>query len=316
MKLSTEIALSLVLIILVLTFLLYREHQRRTEQHDYFHWLCETAGLYVFDYDPVHDTMRLSATCATALQLPEKIHPFSRAASQVSTPFAQVGIRFLKQAMQNPDKTANLCLTYDNAHTCFYRVTAHNFAGRTQAVHHTIGFFYDVTAEMLREKHLERKAAIDHLTGVYNRGAVHELIRLALKDKTPSAFIMLDIDYFKSINDTAGHQAGDEVLRSIVRVIREHIRHTDIVGRMGGDEFCIYLPNVPSREYAQQLCERIRSTIPSEITYGNQQHPVTTSIGCTLSRPTDNFTSLYSRADNALYQSKRQGRNKVTIDNL
>ena len=125
---------------------------------------------------------------------------------------------------------------------------------------------------------------------------------------------MLDIDYFKTINDTAGHQAGDKVLRDIVQILREHIRHTDIVGRMGGDEFCLYLPNIPSREYAQKLCERICITVPSEVHYGDREHPVTTSIGCTLSAPGDTFTSLYSRADNALYQSKRQGRNKVTID--
>ncbi|SFT53036.1 diguanylate cyclase (GGDEF) domain-containing protein [Selenomonas sp. GACV-9] len=314
MNQSMEIALFLLLIILVLICLLCWEHRRRKEQQAYFHWLCESAKLYVFNYDSHRDIMYLSAACATILQLPETISSFSTATQQLTTPFAQVGINFLKQSMQNVDKTSNLCLTYDNSHTCFYRVTAHRFYDKNQKLRHTLGFFYDVTIEMKKEQRLERKAATDQLTGVYNRGAIHELIQLALRENTPGAFIMLDIDYFKAINDSAGHQAGDEVLRSIVRVIREHIRHTDIVGRMGGDEFCIYLPNVPSREFAQTLCERIRSAIPAGVTYGSQHHPVTMSIGCTLSKPTDNFTSLYSRADSALYQSKRQGRDKVTID--
>ena len=126
---------------------------------------------------------------------------------------------------------------------------------------------------------------------------------------------MLDIDHFKIINDTVGHQAGDDVLRNIARILRRQIRHTDIMGRMGGDEFCIFLRNVPSQEFAQKLCNRICHAVSANISYGKNKKPVTMSIGGTLSQPGDTFTSLYGRADKALYQSKHQGRNRATMDN-
>lgn len=315
MDLMIDATIFLAILSLILSGLLYREHRQRQEQQSRFLWLSKTADLFIFDYDPVRDYMHLSETCALVLHLPQDMYSFCTTAQRMNDPFEKLGIQFLMRAMQKTNVTQDLCLTYPNERTCFYRVTSHKFYDQEhQQLQHIMGFFSDITSHTIKEQNLERKAATDQLTGVYNRGAVHDLIQLALKKGDYGAFIMLDIDYFKTINDTAGHPAGDKVLRDIVKIIRKHIRHTDIIGRMGGDEFCLYLPNIPSKDYAQRLCERICDTVPSAIHYGTQEHPVTMSVGGTISHPQDTFTRLYSRADNALYQSKRQGRNKVTID--
>lgn len=310
-----EATIFLTIIALILSGLLYREHHRRMNQWDFFLWMSHTAGFFVFDYDPINDKMHLSPSCASVLHLPESIPAFRTADKQLNTPLEKLGLHFLAQAIQKNDVTQELCLTYTNNRTCFYCVNSHKFYDKNhRKVLRITGFFSDITANTVKEQQLEQKAATDQLTGVYNRGAIHDLIQIALKKGIPSAFIMLDIDYFKTINDSSGHQAGDKVLQDIVQILREHIRHTDIIGRMGGDEFCLYLPNIPSKDYAEKLCERICDTVPSSIHYGTQEHPVTMSVGGTITHPQDTFTSLYSRADNALYQSKRQGRNKVTID--
>ena len=315
MNLMIEATIFLTILALILTGLLYREHRRRINQWDFFLWMSRTAGFFVFDYDPINDKMHLSPSCASVLHLPETIQDFRTASKRLDSPLEKLGIHFLVQAIQKNDITQELCLTYANDRTCFYRVNSHKFYDKNHLkVRRITGFFSDITSHTVKEQQLRQKAATDQLTGVYNRGAIHDLIRIALKKGIPGAFIMLDIDYFKTINDSSGHQAGDKVLQHVVQILREHIRHTDIIGRMGGDEFCLYLPNIPSKDYAQKLCERICDTIPSSIHYGTEDHPVTLSVGGTISHPQDTFTSLYSRADNALYQSKRQGRNKVTID--
>jgi diguanylate cyclase len=131
---------------------------------------------------------------------------------------------------------------------------------------------------------------------------------------SPVCLLMIDIDHFKSVNDSFGHHVGDQVIKLIGKTLREAVRTSDVAARLGGEEYGIILSDAPL-DKACEVAERIRRTIDGykSISGGREgrQHKVTVSIGVSAFQPGDDPTSLYVRADACLYAAKRQGRNRV-----
>jgi diguanylate cyclase (GGDEF)-like protein len=161
---------------------------------------------------------------------------------------------------------------------------------------------------------------VDPLTRLWNRQGIHNILKYKMKDlkkdKTLFAIAMLDIDYFKKINDTYGHDMGDQALRGIAKCLLGNCREADSVGRWGGEEFLIIFDNTHIPNIAK-FAERIRSTVESYIITGNNGEELnfTATIGLTVASAKVNLTieQLISKADHALYEGKRSGRNKVVF---
>jgi two-component system cell cycle response regulator len=164
-------------------------------------------------------------------------------------------------------------------------------------------------------------AITDGLTGLFNRRYMEShlatLVEQAASRNKPLATLVIDIDYFKAINDTHGHDAGDDVLRDFALRIKRSIRGIDLACRYGGEEFVLVMPET-DMAVAAMVAERLRRRIASEpfpIQQGKQAIPVTISIGIAALRgKDDNAVGLLKRADQALYRAKRDGRNRVVPD--
>lgn len=161
-----------------------------------------------------------------------------------------------------------------------------------------------------------RDAMLDPMTNTLNRTHfIREIEENRTTEFKDSFFLMLDADNFKTINDTFGHAAGDKALISITETIRDTIREEDIVGRLGGEEFGIYLRNV-SRKMAEEIAERIRERVecsPIKVG-GHQPHKITVSIGAVFAAKEHDITELMHQADRNLYRAKGNGRNRVVFD--
>ncbi len=165
-------------------------------------------------------------------------------------------------------------------------------------------------------------ATYDPLTKLYNRRFIVSFaeteVKEALRYNQDLSVIILDIDNFKSVNDTYGHPAGDEVIKKVAEVLRKEIRETDKAGRYGGEEFIVILPNTPSKE-ALKVAERIRKTVEkSVVPIIHEGQPldlkVTVSVGvASLGIHGTSFVDLLQAADLALYESKRNGKNQVRM---
>jgi len=164
---------------------------------------------------------------------------------------------------------------------------------------------------------LKGMAMKDGLTGLYNHALLVELLNKELikqeRLNNDLAFAMLDIDYFKKVNDTYGHLVGDIVLRELANILNQSVRKSDIVGRYGGEEFGIVFPEI-NQQGVWLVCERIRQNIEKhQFDTGEQLIGATISIGICFKGSEDSFSSseMIRRADSALYQAKRKGRNRV-----
>ena len=179
-------------------------------------------------------------------------------------------------------------------------------------------------AEQIRRAHKEKSKAqqlarVDLLTNLYNRRAFNEITtpiwHSAIRHDQELCIILLDIDRFKSINDTYGHATGDQVLREISSAIENIVRDGDVLARWGGEEFAIMLP-LTSLEQAITMAERIRETISEmEIIVENNIIRTTVSIG--IAQKDSNIHSidkLFTLADASLYQAKNSGRNMVCTE--
>jgi len=182
------------------------------------------------------------------------------------------------------------------------------------------------TAATIANVHSHRdvynQAVTDGLTGLYNRRHMQEVLlderRRAHRYGHPLSVIMLDVDSFKTYNDTYGHVQGDVLLRMAAAILRENVRDVDIVGRYGGEEFIIVLPETPSAE-AYQTAERLRQAVARTVFPGFPADPdlavfKTISLGvATFPDTTDDTQALVTLADNALYRAKRGGRNQTVM---
>jgi len=164
-----------------------------------------------------------------------------------------------------------------------------------------------------KNQQLETLAMTDMLTGVYNRHkidtALSEQHELAQRYKTKFGVILMDIDHFKQVNDTYGHGIGDSTLRSFAKILISNTRSSDLVGRWGGEEFLIVVPQVDKVDL-HQMAENIRHAI--QVKQFDTVGEVTASIGFAVYRDGETVSELVSRADDAMYESKQGGRNLVT----
>ena len=203
-------------------------------------------------------------------------------------------------------------LPFNETDRRFIQLFSHQFAARIQHL-------------ALKNKMIETltsQATHDSLTGLLNRGSImehlHSKLALSQRSGQPLAIIMADIDFFKHINDTYGHRAGDEVLEEIPHRMQLSSRHSDSFGRYGGEEFLFVLFPC-TREEAATAAERFRrsvSELPFTIhTHGTQEIQVTISAGCacTVDQADVSADTLLKQADAALYEAKAKGRNRVEV---
>lgn len=164
------------------------------------------------------------------------------------------------------------------------------------------------------EGQLSREARSDSLTGLLNRRALGEILaeeaERARRYERPLSILLLDIDHFKRVNDEFGHDLGDEVLYQMAQTCLSSLRASDRVGRWGGEEFLVLLPET-SPEEALVLAERLRQKVAETVcTARGRRMQVTVSIGVASLAPDESWESTYARVDGALYEAKRGGRNR------
>ncbi len=167
-----------------------------------------------------------------------------------------------------------------------------------------------------RSETMEQAALTDALTGMQNRryfdDALKEYIEEFRRIGRPIGLMILDLDHFKQINDTHGHDAGDEVLRAVAKCLKDMTRYHDVVARLGGEEFAVVAPNMETDQLAK-LAERIRKAVATTaVTAGTARLKVTTSVGLAVWDGKEPSEELFRRADMQLYQAKRLGRNRVS----
>ncbi|TDF79871.1 sensor domain-containing diguanylate cyclase [Pseudomonas sp. H9] len=181
-----------------------------------------------------------------------------------------------------------------------------------------VGMAEDITEKKQLEHELQHLATTDVLTQSSNRrhffDCAQEAFDSAQREQTPLAFLLLDIDDFKQINDTYGHQEGDYVLQRIADTGKAVLRRGDLFGRIGGEEFAAVFPGC-TPQIAQQIAERLQREIQRlGFTHDDQRFSVTASQGLTgITEADESVDNLFARADAAMYQAKRQGKNQIVI---
>ncbi|MEG0874500.1 MAG: diguanylate cyclase [Clostridiales bacterium] len=175
-------------------------------------------------------------------------------------------------------------------------------------------YTHNINEQKEKEIQLQKRVCQDPLTGLYNRSAAEAFVNIALQSQAEGVFMMLDIDDFKNVNDTLGHNIGDELLIDVGAKLKSVLREQDLVARMGGDEFAIFMPG----NYTLEIIRRKTVKVLEEIRGLNENYEVRISCSIGIAIAPQNgisFSILYDNADKALYNSKRLGKNQFTIFN-
>lgn len=202
-----------------------------------------------------------------------------------------------------------------NAETRYWEINSNNIFSKNGRKHGVIKSIRDITKTYVEKKYLEKISKVDELTQLFNRREFNERaakwIEKSQKHNTQLILLMVDIDYFKKINDTFGHQTGDTVLKRIAKEASMSFKEEDLLARFGGEEFVVMLEGISERE-ARASAEAYRQRIADlRIMPSAPNYQCTISIGMALYEPKMSLEELIQCADIALYQAKKSGRNKV-----
>jgi diguanylate cyclase (GGDEF)-like protein/PAS domain S-box-containing protein len=239
-------------------------------------------------------------------------------ASFYCTPSEREKILNALQEGKGQARHVEACLTHKNGSKVWISTNAYMRLDENGQNIGVEGIARDISKRKELEDKLTTLARIDDLTQVYNRRYFYEeaekQLVLAHRYQRPAAILMLDLDRFKQVNDTYGHRAGDEVLRHFAQICRETVRETDIIGRTGGEEFAILLPET-ELDSAFLLAERVRSRVKSStLKLDASTLSYSVSIGVTVKNSEKmHIEELLSQADKALYEAKEAGRNGIRI---
>jgi diguanylate cyclase (GGDEF)-like protein/PAS domain S-box-containing protein len=198
-------------------------------------------------------------------------------------------------------------------HTEWFNSALTDAAGRVSSI---MALVQDVTARALADEQLRRIATHDGLTGLYNRRGLTDRLNQCIvryqRSETPLALLFIDLDGFKHVNDRFGHAEGDEVLCEVARRLLTVVRGSDVVARIGGDEFVVLLEGDASKIAVEQLSERIQRSLDAPCRFANGSAQIGASIGVALCPPGfADAVELMRAADAAMYEAKRAGKGRV-----
>lgn len=228
----------------------------------------------------------------------------------------------LEKSLQTNEKQhASVFLHHRKGHRVPVQVRTYPIVDHNGVASSCIEVFSDgpSKANIYKEnRQLKASLYLDELTHVHNRKFIMYQLEQLISQTTlfdlSFGILFIDIDHFKSINDTYGHQAGDEVLKLVAKTLELNIRKDDFVGRFGGEEFIILLKNI-NKKTLLITAEKIRMLIQNSVAFYNDQAlKVTISLGGTLYQTNDTINTLIERADTLMYQAKNNGRNQVVLD--
>lgn len=224
------------------------------------------------------------------------------------------------QAFHNglSDLYYDFMISSDGGDYYWMRIRARIFFWESDRSVRMITYRQNIDEDKKREQEMLILAQSDALTGLYNKSATVEFVNEALKQPAASgcvyALLMADIDYFKTVNDSFGHAIGDEVIQTFASTLKDHFRASDICGRIGGDEFVVFLRDTSGVEWLEHQMRSLLDELHWEMTGSGRSCEISASIGIALSpQAGKDFNTLYRNADTALYLSKEKGRNTFTI---
>lgn len=201
----------------------------------------------------------------------------------------------------------------------FYVTTAKPIFGDEANVASVICISKDITDRKQVEEALVRMAQYDGLTELPNRALfsdrLQHAISEAVRNKTRLALLFIDLDHFKTVNDTCGHAAGDLLIQAVARRLQSNVRKSDTVGRLAGDEFVVVLPDIEDDSFAMAVADKIRDSLCQPFDLNEyQSHAISASIGVAIYPDHGlNEIELTRSADNAMYGAKGSGRNQVRL---
>lgn len=291
----------------------------------------ETEKLYenIYEWDITHNCAASEATenyiesLGVPKNLPydEALHVIAR--EQIKEEYQNGYIHtFLPQNVQNAydqgQKTLHydFMITNDSCESYYWmRITARIFSWKEDQSLRMLTYRQNIDDEKRLEIHMTEKMQRDSLSGLYNKAAAQELIRSALSENSQKsyAFFILDIDNFKTVNDTCGHAVGDLVITDFAQKLKQYFREDDITGRIGGDEFVVFIP-APSRSWVDKKAANLSRILRYEFSDGVKSCQISASIGIAIAPDAGtDFETLYENADIALYETKARGKNGYTI---
>ncbi|MCR5743589.1 MAG: sensor domain-containing diguanylate cyclase [Lachnospiraceae bacterium] len=181
---------------------------------------------------------------------------------------------------------------------------------------YVVGKILNVHESQKEKEVLLNKSTKDPLTGLLNRGELEKRTNIYMEnmeDDEKAALLIMDLDHFKSVNDTFGHSKGDDLLKEVAGLLKAEFRTTDIVGRLGGDEFFVFMKDVSNMDDAINKCSSLLKKLEKNVTYGEMTVSISSSMGLVEVNPGNHFLDLYMKADSALYEAKENGRNQIKI---
>ncbi len=292
--------------------------------------LLESSGLMVFDYDVENDTMSFSIVDKSGRRFERTIEEYCVYMPQsivIHQDYRQAFIEGVSERFPENDKDSFEYLAdYFGDGYAWYRANYSRLRDENGMVFRVIGSMEDISREKETAANLTRilgeretlraRAEHDPLTGILNRVAFEESVsRYLEKNKNPhGAFMVLDLDDFKSINDTYGHVVGDDLLSETAKIIVSSIGSENYAGRLGGDEFTVFVRRPVDDEYICAVCDSITRKMKALSRKYDANAQVTISIGIAVAPDcADTYAKLYAAADTAMYSAKRLGKNQYYI---
>ena len=319
---TMQIGLFLILTTAGLAYLFYlilarQRRQMNLEQRRYA-FLSRFSDTLIFEYDVIQDTLELTGNAQKILPVKElsashvkknhELTPFIHAEDfyKIEEAFNNVH-RFQEYgSVQLRIKTRDGSYHWFN---CQFQAVYERYHREPVMI---IGKLTDIQEQKYIERELIEKSSYDGLTSVLNKRAAEQQITEELSENAEGCLFMIGIDDFKVINDELGHFVGDQVLTVVGTLLKTYFRQNDLIGRIGGDEFIVFL-HTSDPAVIHQKVKQLTKTLPKLLQREQIDAEVTLSIGAALSQSGDTYPSLFSRADQAMYCAKQQGKNQFHL---
>lgn len=273
-----------------------------------------------FDYDVENDLMTFVSKAGDSREIIlDQFVALKRYKEFVYSEDLELFERTFSQVLKSASKSTEEFRAVFNGEEdsyCWYRCYYASFQNPEGKIVRIVGNLKDIALEKARNEEMRKKIRTDALTGILNKAAMEVSIQEYLKETTRDklhALMMIDTDNFKAVNDNLGHQFGDDVIKFVAQNVRKTFRESDFVGRVGGDEFMVFMKNTTkevTEARARELNEIIRHTF--------EKDGISVGISCSIGvayypKAGTSYSELYANADDALYQAKTSGKNRFVI---